>query len=573
MVRKQGMIQMIIILYWMMFLLKSDSYYVPYLIAGVLGCVSLYQNTRSHENRFKKENKLLITASSFGFAIVVMAANYNVFAALAQEHSILYRSLVLVAVFLGGFFSAYNSLRFVMESTRDFYWGKYEHSWNCTVVFGLSVTAISLINLAMLFLCYYPGVLSPDSCDQIRQIMAGAYSNHHPFYHTMLIKFFLFVGMKVFDDLNAAVALYGVFQILFMACCFSYTVVTLYQMKISKKLIIGCWLFYAVMPFHIIYSFTMWKDVMFGGFVLLFSISVFRFMKNIGRKSMNYLVILIGSIGMCLFRSNGWFAFLVTLIVFAWLYRKKYIKLCLTFAFVLLFTFVLKHPVLACFNVSQPDVIEGLSIPAQQIARVVTDCNDLTGEQKTLLGKVIDLEAIPDTYAKHISDPIKNLVRKTANQEYLEENKAAYLKLYLQIGIYHPGEYIKAWIDQTRGYWNGGYDYWIWTLDIIGNNDLGIDRTMHIERLDMLFVPYCEFYLNDSFFQIFLCIGFYVWIMAGLGIINIARNNKDSFFCVFPSIAVIASLLVATPVFSEFRYAYNVFCCIPFFVFSPFYKE
>ena len=35
---------------------------------------------------------------------------------------------------------------------------------------------------------------------------------------------------------------------------------------------------------------------------------------------------------------------------------------------------------------------------------------------------------------------------------------------------------IKTWIDQTKGYWNAGYEHWRWSLGIY-ENDLGIERT------------------------------------------------------------------------------------------------
>ena len=40
------------------------------------------------------------------------------------------------------------------------------------------------------------------------------------------------------------------------------------------------------------------------------------------------------------------------------------------------------------YNVVQPDTIEALSIPAQHIARVITDGGELTQEQEELLSKL-----------------------------------------------------------------------------------------------------------------------------------------------------------------------------------------
>ena len=45
-----------------------------------------------------------------------------------------------------------------------------------------------LIDWIYLFLVAYPGNLTTDSMAQIGNILSGKYSNHHPFYHTLMIK-------------------------------------------------------------------------------------------------------------------------------------------------------------------------------------------------------------------------------------------------------------------------------------------------------------------------------------------------------------------------------------------------
>lgn len=217
-----------------------------------------------------------------------------------------------------------------------------------------------------------------------------------------------------------------------MAACFFYIIVTLYQMKIPVKVILACWLWYVIMPFHMLYSFAMWKDIMFGGFVAIFVVSVFKIYKKVDNSVRSDQVFLvIGSVGTYLFRSNGWFVYLLSLLFFVFLFgedpnRKKMKFLLLA---VTILTFILKYPVLEYFNVSQPDAIEYLSVPAQQIARVVRDCDDIREEHRELLNNIVDVERIPETYVWNISDPIKYLVRERGNQGYLVEHKSEFLLL------------------------------------------------------------------------------------------------------------------------------------------------
>ena len=73
--------------------------------------------------------------------------------------------------------------------------------------------------------------------------------------------------------------------------------------------------------------------------------------------------------------------------------------------------------------------------------------------------------------------------------------------------------------------------------------------------------------------MLFLCIGFYVWIVLVLLFISFIRKDKTGMFILIPVLAIICSLLISTPVYSEFRYAYALFCCLPFMVFTVFIKE
>lgn len=434
------------------------------------------------------------------------------------------------------------------------------------------MSIISGINLLILFLCDYPGTLSTDSINQISQILSNSYSNHHPFYHTMIIKIFISVGMKLFHSLTAGIALYSVFSVIFMSSCFSLVIVTLYQMRIAYRWIVLCLIWYVIMPYHILFSFTMWKDVIFGGMLVILITALFRIICDIGKNNhINYILLVIGCLGECLLRSNGWTAFLMTTIVFVLVFRKSHKKITRIFFIVLITSYILKHPVLAALGVKQPDFIESLSIPAQQISRVVTDCGELTKEQYDLLQQIISVERIPKIYNERISDPIKNAVRDKNNQSYLEHHKTEYLKLWIELGLKHPVKYIESFIDQTCGYWNGGYSYDIFASGIVVN-DMGISKIVYSNILDMVKNMYLWCFLYIPVLQIFTSIGFHVWLTIGLGAIAIINRKKEAFLSV-PIIAIIFTLLIATPVYCEFRYAYSVFTSIPIIFFAVLHNE
>lgn len=571
-------IQIISIMCWLAFLEGCDTRFIPYLIIGILGVISCCKNTAEHKNFENMKGVPVIFVSSLIFSIMTVSANYYYLGLMIREKGIisyLCDGFAVLMIFAGGFFAAWNILTYLIKVTEDFYWIKVEHRWPAKKIFFLSTVVISAVNSFILFAGYYPGSLSVDSYSSIAQGLQGVYTNHHPFYYTLVVRLFVQLGLKLFGDINAGAAMYSVFQIVFMAACISYVVVTLYQMSVPGKIIMICWVWYVGMPFHIMYSFTMWKDVMFGGFVSVFTVSVYRVLKSIGKYSrLNHIFLMLGSLGMCLFRSNGWFAFLLIYLCFVFLFgeNKRGKKVCHAFLAILIFTFILKHPVLHFLNVAQPDTIESLSVPAQQIAMVIRDCDDVRADHIELLNRIVDVNQVPDVYNVHISDPVKELVRLTGNQEYLREHKMEYLILYIEMGMTHLDKYFEAWIDLTKGYWNGGYEYWVWLYKLF-ENDLGIERTVYLKNIHDGVEEYIWNFYDVPVLQIFLCIGFHVWIVLGTAVLCIIRKDTESFFLTVPVICIVITLLIATPVYAEFRYAYAVFCCIPFIVTAPFHQN
>lgn len=577
-----SLLEIFFVIYWLTMLKLSDAYYIPYLIIAVFGIISIYYNSIEGRTNEEKGENLMIFAFSAFLSLMTLAANYGIFLNLNVPENAgiwfvnLYRKGNVIVVFLGGYVAFGNITRCLMKKLKNFCWRRIEYKWPAFLVFLVSFFIISGINIGIMFLCFYPGNISSDSVSIIKQALFGPYSNHQPYYYTKIVEFFLVRGIEWFHDINASVAFFNIFQIIFMAFCISYVIVTLYQMGISLKLQMGCLIWYVAMPFNIMYSFTMWKDVMFGGFVAVFIVSVFRIWKKIGKKVfLSYAVLIIGGIGMCLFRSNGWISFALAFFSFLFLFGEDYGKKKMKFLFlgIMVLTFVLKYPVLQSLNVTQPDMVEKLSVPIQQIARIVRDCGDISEENKTFLCRVVDVDQISEVYRPEISDPIKKLMRETGNQQYLEQNMAAYIKIYLEMSLSHMDKSIEAWIDLTKGYWNGGYSYWRWADWVEGKEDLGLERTVYAKNMKKCVDEYFWLFSENLFLQIFLCIGFHVWIVLILFFFCIVRKDKEGLFLTVPLIAILITLLISTPVYSEFRYVYAIFCCLPFLICSTFYKK
>lgn len=571
----QQSISIVFMMFFSSQLLNSDAYYIPYLLITILIFLSFVYNKNVFKNGYfiNKYFALLIIVFSLFFACMITLSNYNLWHLSMYSTSIwnipykLYKFLLL-CVFFGGSLIGFLNFFVALTSRQNLLIWKEKRNFiklSPQLSFFLCFFLISIVNCFILFSCQYPGNLSPDSINQVSQILCNQYSNHHPFYHTQIIRLCYVIGMKIFNNINAAIALYSVFQILFMAICFSFVSNTLAHLKISIKIQVITIAFYLLMPYHIIYSMTMWKDIMFGGCVLLLITFIFRCIYLIGNVKINYIILIISGLGICLFRSNGFFAFIILGISFFFIFRKKYKKILLAFFLIIAISTFLKYPVLNHLNVIQPSKIESLSIPAQQIARVIVEGNQLTNKETKLLSQIVDIEKIPERYTPYISDNIKNLVREKGRLDLLEKYKFDFLKMYLLLGVKYPGAYIRAWVDETKGYWNAGYDYWIWNTEV-QNNSFGIQRTILLKNVKNFFDQYLNIFTDIQLLKIFLCIGVFVWTDIILLFISLLRKDKLGCYSTFPILAIVLSLLIATPVYSEFRYIYAAFCSLPMII-------
>jgi len=539
-------------------LLKTDSFYFPYLVFGGIALLCLIQNSRYVRLRYKSLNGILVIIFSVVFSLMITLSNYEIWAVGGKRSPVL-----LILMFLGAYIAAKQIFVWLVNHRETFFYKKQSSGRKKPIVaFLIPFAIIAIINLAVLFLCKYPGVVTEDSMWQIEQTLTGEYSNHHPFYHTMIIKGLMGIGMALFHNINAAVAFYSAVQILFMAMCFAFAVLTLCRAGAPRGALILLTAFFALMPYHIMYSMSMWKDIMFGGMVLLFVLFLYRSLKSEKKEFFHIICLGLTGLGVCLLRSNGLFAFVGTTIVFViiWKLRKK--KILFTMIVVIVLSFVLKHPVLNTLHVTQPDFVESLSIPEQQLARDLIENDDFTEEELQLIDHVADHNRMEEVYKPWLSNPIKNLVRNEGDQQYLSDRKMDFAKLYISRSLQHPDSYVKAWIDQTRGYWNSGYPYWV-TTDNVLENDYGIERVTKSEFINQRVDSYVSWYEDFPMLQIMISIGVFVWLTLIALFVTMVRRDKTLFMLTIPLLMIVFTLLISTPVYSEFRYSYSVFCTIP----------
>lgn len=556
-------IKIILVILWLVAMQSSDSIFTPYLLTGIFSifcCIKAPQ---------QNHNKSITYTFSVILALFVIVANYHLFPHFTASTFPVDITMV-ISLILGSFVTFYNIFKFLPAIINKY---KIPQPKNTNLtpkkIFLLSFIIISAVYLLVFFLCKYPGNLSFDSITQVRQGLTGEYSNHQPFIHTIIIQLFSNIGQNLFGNINAGVATYVVFQIILMSSIFAFSISTIFREFRSKKLAIILLLIYILLPYHIMYSMTVWKDCLLGAFMLLLLATEYRIFKSLGSKWLNYILLVISGFCCCTFKGNGLYIFLAffalsTILLYKDIFKtRKFLFNFVLLVIIVISAFVYNKAILPSLNVPKSETMESLSIPVQQIARTIKDSNNLNSEQKDLLGHIMNLEEVPTVYNPHLSDPMKEQVWKSSGGEnYLLEHKGEYLKLYLELGVAHPLQYLQAWSDQTKGYFNGGYRYWVISNDIT-DNDINIYKTNENSLPNKAFNAYLSLFENNDVFRIIYCIGFFVWVTLGLLFIAIVKKDKISILLTSVPLFLISTLIIAAPVYSEFRYTYPLFCCLP----------
>lgn len=535
---------------------ETDTYYSVYLLCGLVGILCLFDNYTTLAY-CQRKNKTIMAVFGGIYAGAVALANYELF----EPLSVLQNLFDLGCVLSGGWVVGYHILlcmfrRLPLEASTE----ERKHPGR---VFWLVFAAITAIDLAYLFFALYPGVLTTDSFSTMNQILGlGAYNNVMPFWHTVTVEVFVELGLRLFGDINAAVALFHAAQILFLAACFGYVLMTMYQMGVTKTVMAVVFAIYALLPHNIVYSVTLWKDIPFAGAAVLLVTAFYRLLKGLGRRRWgDHVVFILGAIGFSLWRTNGWYAFLLLTILMLCLMHREHKQLLVIMVVILVLCWVLIGPVLTALNVEETNFVEAFGIPMQQIARVLHNGRELSPEDMAMLSQMFLVEKTAEVYDPQTVDPVKFETFYYGNVPYLMENLGEYVKLYFRIGMQYPEDYWKAWVEQTKGYWNGGYKFWTYTLKM-GVNDLGIYQTPGENPAARIFAAWFRYMEKPEIFQCFISIGLHVWALVSCCLVNWLRKREEWLMAV-PILVLIVGLWLGTPVFAEFRYAYPMILSMP----------
>lgn len=433
------------------------------------------------------------------------------------------------------------------------------------------------------YLMYFPTWFNNDAVWQMEQALGlAAPSNHHPYFHTLIIKAFLSIGYRLFGSYAGAVALYTFFQMALTAAVFGFYLYLLYCRGTALLWLVLAFFFYALLPVNGMYSICMGKDAWFTAAFLLFLYAV----KSCAAGERWFLFFATG-LSVCLLRSNGIFVFLGTaffLIAAGFCGGRgkgngigesfgRRQNMYLSVAAVLICYLLWQGPVLTALHVEPPDTIESLTMPTQHLLCAYVKGGSLTQGEVEMLEAVVPLERIDEYYNPYLFDMTKNYIRENGNQQVIADHKWEYAKLWLRVGLRNPMLYLEAQIRQTAGYYalHIPHDQILYSEYFMVDNPFGIETRRKVFSYDAGLAVSAFLQWFQRCYNKVWSLGMNTWLLLAAFACALYRRRKALAFV--PCIMLLGSLFLASPVYNEFRYAYGVFAALPFLFSVSFGKE
>ncbi len=548
----------------------------------VLFVLAYWGLNKASDYRYKKDDYKKIQIF-FGTLAFILSAGFTYLIypeASAAFNSRIFKLLTLAVLFCGFFalfVSSFRLLLFVIFKKSRF--EKTEKSVpdkeDKKPLDKAGERKIFLLTLVVCLACYlpyflyeFPGIMTADSLVQYEQIIGRDHlSNHHPVIHTMTIKLFYELGLLFTSDPSIAIAFYTAAQMLFLSVTVAVAVVEVFRILgyFSKKIFILLLAFFAFLPFNAVFSVTIWKDIPFAAFTVLLCCQIVEMVrkKDKGLSWFDFFIFGLLGIVFSLYRSNALYAFVVFVPFFLYCFKNNLKEALATVITCLALLLIIKGPVFKALDIKRPDTVEALSLPLQQMARVIVDDGRISEEDYAIIDACIDRTYIKELYAPGFADNIKELVR-AGNPDVIKDNKLSYLNLYVRTEMRNPTEYAKAFYDLEGGYFFPDVAYKVADADGIMQNEDGL---YSYPIIGGKFIKVKEILLKLSEFMplygMFFSIGAYSWAL--LICLFVSIKNGDNILIHLLQLLLILTLLIAAPLVT-FRYAYAMVLSMPVWV-------
>lgn len=363
------------------------------------------------------------------------------------------------------------------------------------------VIMLCLIVLLLIpvYMSLYPGLVNYDAPYQLYQYTNRCITEHHPVIHTFLFGAIFSGAYEATGNILAAVAIYYLFQ----SAVFILLIIWIFLFFYDENVSIVTWIlgifFYLIFPPITIHWICVTKDNYFSLFLVCFIIINYKLFSKgnaFFENKINIALWIVFALGTIIFRNNAFYSMLVFAPI--WMLcakkviinRNKYMPMLILFISIFL---IYKLVFVRTITVAGVDKREMLSIPAQQLARVLYYHSDeLNEEQLDVYNNLFSKGDIASNYEPLIADVAKAAI----DVEYLDAHKNKCIRMYMSLLKEYPKDFCFSVLKNTYGYW------YMWPkLILTSEGDYGY---VFLESFDPFWIEtknHFFYKLYDSFFN------------------------------------------------------------------------
>lgn len=469
---------------------------------------------------------------------------------------------------------------------------------------ALMLAATAFVLWLPAYLGLFPGVYAYDAIIQVGWMQEGHLTSYHPLLHSAFLYGCIDAGQTLLGSPETGLAAYSLIQMAAMALICGYLgwfCIDRFRLGWVGALVTLAFL--VLYPATPLLAISATKDTLFAGFFALAAAGIADAVLNedvfFSRKR-NILRIAAPLLFMCLLRNNGVYAAAVLLPFFVWALARRHAQAaplrathpdgeeapkagganrllcCSALVATVACAAIVLGPIQAGMGVKPSPAREALSVPIQQLSRVLADNEGVSQQDKEAIAAYI-----PDwqDYNPRIADPAK----ATFDNQLFTQDPLAFITLWARMGLQYPIAYLDAWASMTFGYW---YTDMTFPDPATGHPYLAARMTDPSELADpegYLFIQQDSKLplagkLAEAFahgapfraapaFSLLFAPATFVWAMlACAGCCIAARRTRLALAVVLP-MGLLATLLLGPVVL--LRYAYPLILCGPLFVLIP----
>lgn len=429
----------------------------------------------------------------------------------------------------------------------------------------------------------YPGNMCYDAWSQLAQYWGiETFTAHHPPMHTLLVGCFTKLGIMIGSG-NVGLYLYILFQAVLFAGVLAYVFYTMKYLSAPRWLRIFTFLTAVLSPYYTTYVSMVIKDNIYSYAVVLFIVEliyVLLYGMDYFKRKKHIFLIGLAIVAVIFFRNNGKYILYPTIVllgilVVKWGKRQRDYKMTAKAVGVLiipvLFAGFITNGVINYYNIDSGSIREALSLPFQQTARYVKEHdNEVTADEKGIIGKVLDYDKLAEVYDPRISDPVK----ATFNNDATSDELKAYFKVWTKQLFKHPIDYVAATVNQNYYLvYPVVENTLIYSSTILSRDScLQLREELNIYEVDTIqSVERITNIINNSLFSLpvigmFSHIAFYNLILFALIIFSYSHKmNRFLILCVPILLSDIVVVLAPVIQFSP-RYAFPIIYSVPVMV-------